>query len=222
MANIFKSSIGKKLIMSVSGLFLVLFLFVHATVNGLSLISDEAFQAGCDFMALPIVTIIVPILAFGFIIHIIYACILTIGNYKARGSIRYEVANKAQTDNWAAKNMFVLGIIILGFIAFHLTQFWARMQLQTFMGGTEASGPELLHYFFKPAWVLVLYLIWFAAIWFHLSHGFWSALQTMGLNNDIWIKRWKVIGLIVATLLVLVFAAVAIKAFLVANGYLGF
>ena len=72
MANIFSSSIGKKLIMSISGLFLIVFMCVHAFVNGLSLISDEAFNAGCEFMALPVISVMVPVLAAGFVFHIIY------------------------------------------------------------------------------------------------------------------------------------------------------
>lgn len=221
MANIFTSSIGKKLIMSISGLFLILFLFIHAFVNGLSLISDEAFQAGCDFMSLPIVTVMVPILAAGFIIHIIYALILTIMNRKARGSQRYEVSNKAKTDDWASKNMFVLGIIILGLIAFHLTHFWAKMQLSEFMGEHAEKGPVLLHATFQHLWIVILYIVWFVALWLHLNHGFWSAFQTLGINNNLWIKRWKVIGIIVSSILVLVFIAVAVKAYIVANGFCG-
>ena len=95
MANIFCTSIGKKLIMSISGLFLILFLFVHATINAFSLISPELFEMGCEFMALPIVGILVPVLAAGFIIHIVYAFILNLINYRARGKERYAVANKA-------------------------------------------------------------------------------------------------------------------------------
>ena len=134
MANIFTSSIGKKLIMSISGLFLIVFMCVHAFVNGLSLISDEAFNAGCEFMALPVISVMVPVLAAGFVIHIIYAFVLNYMNYKARGTQRYAVANKAKTDDWASKNMLVLGIIVLGVLAFHLTHFWAKMQLPMFLG----------------------------------------------------------------------------------------
>lgn len=221
MANIFTSSIGKKLIMSISGLFLILFLFIHAFVNGLSLISDEAFQAGCDFMSLPIVTVMVPILAAGFIIHIIYALILTLMNRRARGSQRYEVSNKAKTDDWASKNMFVLGIVILGLIAFHLTHFWAKMQLPEFLGEHAEKGPVLLYATFQHLWIVILYIVWFVALWLHLNHGFWSAFQTLGINNNLWIKRWKVIGIIVSSILVLVFIAVAVKAYIVANGFCG-
>ncbi|MBQ3175100.1 MAG: succinate dehydrogenase cytochrome b subunit [Bacteroidales bacterium] len=221
MANIFTSSIGKKLIMSISGLFLILFLFIHAFVNALSLISDEAFQAGCEFMSLPIVTVMVPVLAAGFIIHIVYAFILNAMNLKARGPQRYAVANKAKTDDWASKNMLVLGIIVLGALAFHLTHFWAKMQLPEMMGQHAEQGPVLMYQTFKPLWVVIVYLVWFVALWLHINHGFWSALHTLGLNNSIWMKRWKVVSLVVSTVLVVVFIAVALKAHFVANGYCG-
>ena len=74
---------------------------------------------------------------------------------------------------------------------------------------------------FKPWWVVVLYLVWFGAIWFHLTHGFWSAFQTIGWSNQIWTKRLNVIGYIFATVIFLGFAAVAVNAFLQANGLIG-
>ena len=217
MATIFKSSIGKKLIMSISGLFLILFLLIHVTINALSLISPEAFQAGCDFMALPIITVIVPILALGFIIHILYALILTLHNLKARGGYsRYAVASKAQTESWAATNMFVLGIIVLGILVFHLTHFWADMQLKEW-SGVEATDPYLLLTATFGHWYnVVIYIIWFGALWFHLTHGFWSAFQTIGWDNKVWIKRLQVISYIFATLIFLGFATVAINACLMA------
>lgn len=212
MASIFKSSIGKKLIMSISGLFLILFLLIHVTINALSLISPEAFQDGCDFMALPFITVMVPILALGFVIHIIYAIILTLGNLKARGNKRYAVANKAATDSFAARNMFVLGIIVLGVLAFHLTHFWADMQLSEWVNGESADPNMLLKETFSSPIITILYIVWFAALWFHLTHGFWSAFQTIGFNNMIWIKRLKVIAYIFATLIFLGFTAVALNA----------
>ena len=218
MANIFTSSIGKKLIMSISGLFLIVFMCVHAFVNGLSLISAEAFNAGCEFMALPVISVMVPVLAAGFVFHIIYAFVLNYMNYKARGTQRYAVANKAQTDDWASKNMLVLGIIVLGILGFHLTHFWAKMQLPMFMGQEYThDGAALLQATFKNLWVVVLYIAWFVALWLHMNHGFWSALHTLGLNNNIWMKRWKAVSLVISTILVVVFIAVAVKAHIVAN-----
>ena len=215
MANIFCTSIGKKLIMSISGLFLILFLFVHATINAFSLISPELFEMGCEFMALPIVGILVPVLAAGFIIHIVYAFILNLINYRARGKERYAVANKAATEDWGARNMLLLGIIVLGVLEFHLTHFWAHMQLPAWTGGEETNPVVLLGKTFGNPVVLVIYIVWFIALWFHLTHGFWSALQTLGWNNQIWLKRWKAISYVIATILVLVFIAVALNSYFV-------
>ena len=224
---IFNSSIGKKFIQSISGAFLIIFLLLHGTINFFSVIDtftgkfgapDGLFQKGCDFMALPIVDIMVPVLALGFFVHILYGCWLTWQNMKARGGVkRYEVSSKAATDSWSARNMFVLGIIVLGLLLFHLSHFWAKMQLQDFLGN-EAENPYLLLIAtFKSWWMVALYLIWFVAIFFHLSHGFWSMFQTIGWSGQKWMKRLKVIGIIVATLIFLIFAAVAVNAFIQAN-----
>ena len=220
MANILTSSIGKKLIMSISGLFLIVFLLLHVSINLFSVFDlftgsygspDGLFKAGCDFMSLPIVTVMVPVLALGFLIHIFYGCYLTWTNLRARGGYcRYAVSSKAKTDSWASRNMIVLGIIILGFIAFRLTHFWADMQLKEFTGQEMSDPYALLDRTFGVWWVAILYLVWFGAIWFHLTHGFWSAFQTVGLNNNIWIKRLKVLSYIVATLFFLGFASVTV------------
>ena len=230
------SSIGKKFVQAISGAFLIIFLLLHATINFFSVIDsftgkygacaadeklfsagDGLFKLGCDFMSTPVISIMVPILALGFLIHIVWGCWLTAKNVSARGGFkRYEVPSKAAADSWSAKNMFVLGIVILGFIVFHLTHFWAKMQLPELLGiGTFENNPYLLlSLVFCKWWVLALYIIWFVALWFHLTHGFWSMFQTIGWNNGIWLKRLKVIGCIVATLIVLALISVAINAFI--------
>ena len=216
------SSITKKLIMSISGLFLIVFLLLHMTINFFSVIdtfkgtygsADGLFQAGCDFMALPIITIMVPVLALGFFVHIAYALILSYGNYKARGTERYAVANKTKTGSWAAKNMLVLGVIVLGLVAFHLNHFWAEMQLKEFMGEHAENPYLLLNATFQNWWMVLIYIVWFVALGFHLCHGFWSAFQTMGLSNKIWEKRLTVIGYVFVAVIVLGFCATAINAF---------
>lgn len=235
---VFNSSIGKKFIQSISGAFLILFLLVHAVINFFSVIDsftgkfgvvaadeklftagDGLFKLGCDFMSTPVISIMVPVLALGFVIHIGYGCWLTYINMRARGGVkRYEVSSKASTDSWASKNMLVLGIIVLGFIAFHLIHFWADMQLQEMLGHEGENNPYLLlTQTFGQWWVLLLYLIWFGAIWFHLMHGFWSMLQTIGWNGTTWFCRVKVIGVIVVTLICLLFAVTGINAFIQAN-----
>lgn len=240
---IFNSSIGKKFIQSITGAFLVIFLLLHATINFFSVIDsftrkfgvvaadqdlfskgDGLFKLGCDFMSTPVISIMVPVLALGFLIHIVYGCWLTYQNIKARGGYkRYEVASKAAADSWSAKNMLVLGIIILGLIAFHLTHFWAKMQLPELFGvGNYEDNPYLLlEVTFSKWWILLIYIAWFVAVFFHLAHGFWSMFQTVGWSGQTWFKRVKVIGIIVAAILFFMFAAVGINAFLQANGIIG-
>ena len=237
MANFLTSSIGKKFIQSVSGAFLIIFLLLHGTINFFSVIDsmkgvfgkvaddtvrfstgDGWFQLGCDFMSTPVIDVMVPILALGFLIHIAYGIWLSVENYTKRGGLkRYEVASKAKNDSWSAKNMAVLGVVILGFVCFHLTHFWAKMQLQEFLG-SEAENPYyLLIATFRNWWVLALYIVWFVFIWLHLNHGFWSMFQTIGWNNKKWLPRLKVIGIIVSSLIVLLFVATAVNAFIEGN-----
>ena len=237
MANFLTSSIGKKFIQSITGAFLVIFLLLHGTINFFSVIDslhgnfgkvaadafpythgDGWFQLGCDFMSSPVIKIMVPILALGFILHIVYGIWLTIQNYQRRGGIkRYEVASKAKNDSWSAKNMAILGIIVLGILGFHLTHFWAKMQLQEFMGA-EAENPYfLLLTTFRSPWIVACYIVWFIALFLHLEHGFWSMFQTIGWNNKKWLKRLKVIGIIVAAAIVLLFVCTAVNAYVEAN-----
>ena len=218
MGNILTSSIGKKLIMSISGLFLILFLLIHLLANSAYLLGAEAFDAVIEFMGSPLVVIMVPVLAAGFIVHIAYAVYLTLYNRKARGSERYAVNNQAQTDSWASKNMFVLGIIILGVLVFHLSHFWAKMQLPEFTGGHAQNGNDLMVQTFGNVWILVCYLIWFVALWFHLTHGFWSAFQTIGANNTKWLSRLKVVSYIYSTFIALGFSVIAIYAYITSLG----
>lgn len=203
------SSIGRKLVMSISGLFLITFLTLHGSINLVAVFSEDGYNAACDFMGTnPIVQVMVPVLAFGFIIHIIYALMLTIQNRKARGNDRYRSASKTPVA-WNSKNMFVLGIIILGILVFHLTHFWQHMQLQEWMGNGGEEGYALVEQTFANPIVTVCYLIWFVAVWFHLTHGFWSAFQTIGWNNQIWFKRLRVIGIVIATLIMLTYVITA-------------
>jgi len=239
MANFLTSSIGKKFIQAISGAFLIIFLLLHATINCFSVIDtftgkfgavaadeklfsagDGLFKLGCDFMSTPVISLMVPVLALGFLIHILYGCWLSYCNMKARGGIkRYEVASKAAADSWSAKNMLVLGIVILGILVFHLTHFWAKMQLPELFGiGNYENNPYLLlTTTFKSPVVLVIYLVWFCFIWLHMCHGFWSMLQTIGWNGSVWFKRIKFIGVFVASLIVLMFVATAVNAFVQAN-----
>ena len=205
------SSVGRKVVMSVTGLFLVLFVTFHALMNAVALIKFEAYDAICEFLGANWYAVLgTLVLAAGFAIHIIYAFWLTLQNRKARGNNRYEVTSKPKDVEWASQNMLVLGLIVVCFMILHLVQFWAKMQLPELMGDHVMNGTSYLQATFCKWWVLPIYLIGFAALWFHISHGFWSAFQTLGTANDKWIPRWQCISKWWASIVFILFAVEAI------------
>lgn len=201
--------------MSITGLFLILFLLFHMSMNLVAVFSQEGYDMVCEFLGANWYAVVgTLVLAAGVVLHIIFAIYLTWQNMKARGPVKYQAPNGTDTE-WAAKNMFVLGIIVLGFLVLHLFQFWYKMQFAELIGSPDAitAGSQLIaEYFSNPIYVVV-YLVWLAALWFHISHGFWSALQTLGWNNNLWVCRLKVISGIVAALIFLGFAIVPVYFF---------
>mgnify|MGYP000872851975 CR=1 FL=1 len=219
------SSIGKKLIMSISGVFLILFLVFHLCMNVAAVFSEEAYNMICAFLGSNWYAVAgTMVLAAGFVIHIVYAIILTLENRKARGNDRYAVNTRPKNVEWASKNMFVLGAIVLGFLVLHFAQFWYKMMFAELLGHHEVElggrmvgtteGAEFIKYYFSQLWIVIAYLAWYVALWFHLTHGFWSALQTIGWNNTVWFNRWKVISDVFATVVCLGFAFVTIAFYL--------
>ncbi|MBQ6422701.1 MAG: succinate dehydrogenase/fumarate reductase cytochrome b subunit [Prevotella sp.] len=220
-----KSSIGRKVVMSVTGIALILFLTFHGCMNVVALFSGEAYNTICELLGANWYAVAATLgLAALAVCHIVYAFILTAQNRRARGSERYAVTDKPAKVEWASQNMLVLGIIILLGLILHLFNFWYNMMLPELIYGKEAAeaaattanlpGPAdgfawIKYTFSNPVYV-VLYVIWIVAIWFHLSHGFWSALQTLGWNGKTWFCRWKLIGLIYVTLLMLMFLVVVL------------
>lgn len=189
------SSIGRKLIMSISGLFLIVFLTLHLFINLTSLISREAYEAACQFMDENIfIQIMVPVLALGFVIHILMGIVLTIQNRKAR-PIGYTVKSKTQIS-WASKNMLALGLIVLGLLVLHLSHFWAKMQLQHFLGNEGENPYDLVRTLFSNGWYVAMYIIWIVVLCYHITHGFWSMFQSMGVTNRKWIPRLQKIAII--------------------------
>lgn len=219
------SSIGKKLIMSISGLFLILFLVFHLCMNLAAVFSEEAYNMICAFLGSNWYAVAgTLVLAAGFVIHIIYAIILTLQNRKARGNDRYAVNVRPKNVEWSSQNMLVLGFIVIGFLVLHFTQFWYKMMFAELMGHHEVElggqlvgttqGAEFIKYYFSQLWIVIAYLAWYVALWFHLTHGFWSALHTIGWNNTVWFNRWKVISDVFATVICLGFAFVTIAFYL--------
>ena len=218
------SSVGRKVVMSVSGCFLVLFILFHMAMNITAIISADAYNMICEFLGANWYALAgTAVLAAGVVVHFVYALILTVGNYRARGKQRYEVTVTEHGVSWASKNMLALGVIIALGLALHLCNFWAKMQLREIMDWGAVTlngqvieptdGAALIAYTFSKWYYVVLYLVWFAALWFHLTHGVWSMFQTVGWANDTWYPRLKCIANAVATLVFLGFAAVVVVYF---------
>ena len=186
MGNLFTSTIGRKLIMSISGLFLILFLLFHMSMNIAAVFSTEAYNAICEFLGANWYALAgTLILAAGFVVHIIYASILTLRNRAARGDKRYAVTAMPAGVSWASRNMYILGAIVVLGLILHLYNFWYKMQFAEIIGDHNlgAFGPTdgaayIADLFSNPVYCII-YLVWFVAIWFHLTHGFWSAFQTI-------------------------------------------
>ena len=213
------SSVGKKVIMSVSGIALVLFLLFHMSMNLVAIFSGEAYNMICEFLGANWYALVATAgLAALVIVHFVYAIILTLQNKKARGGQAYAYTAKPKEVEWASQNMFVLGVIVILGMGLHLYNFWAEMQLVEVMhmlganvdATYAADGVYHIKQTFSCPVYTVLYLVWLVALWFHLTHGFWSALQTLGWNNQVWFERWRCIGNVVSSVIILGFAAVVL------------
>ena len=212
------SSVGRKVVMSVTGIALVLFLTFHMAMNLVALISAEGYNMVCEFLGANWYAVAGTLaLAALFIIHIIYAFWLTMQNRRARGTERYAVTERRKEVEWASQNMLVLGIIVIVGLGLHLIHFWSKMMLPELTGCEDlgvmmyaADGIYHIENTFGNIANVVLYLVWLAALWFHLTHGFWSAMQTLGWNNSTWINRWQCISNIYSTVVVLCFALVVV------------
>ncbi len=216
------SSIGRKLVMSISGVVLLLFLLFHLCMNVAAVFSADAYNTICALLGANWYAVAATVVLAGIIVlHFVYASMITLQNRKARGNDRYAINARAKGVSWASQNMFVIGIIVLGFLVLHFSQFWYKMMFAEVLGHHEVTlcdgsvvspqdGAAFIRYHFSHLWVVIAYLIWYVALWFHLTHGIWSAIQTIGWSNRIWLKRWKLIGNIVATLVMLGFAFVTL------------
>lgn len=195
--------------MSVSGLFLILFLLLHLFLNVLLIVGQDSYNVAAHFMATnPFIKVMEPILALGFIVHIIYASVLTLQNQSARPD-KYKVLNQGENASWASRNMYILGGTVLIFLVIHIANFYTKIKfggegaLQVFTSSTGIKMHDtysLVVNQFHIWWYVIIYAIGGIVLGYHLSHGFWSSFQTIGWSNIVWRKRLETIGLIYAIL----------------------
>ena len=209
------SSIGRKVVMSVTGIALILFLTFHCCMNVVALFSGKAYNMICELLGANWYALVATLgLAALAVCHIVYAFILTAQNRRARGASRYEVTVKPEKVEWASQNMLVLGIIVLLGLLLHLFNFWFNMMFAELTGMSVGHLPSdgfafICDTFSNPLYA-VLYIIWLVALWFHLTHGFWSAMQTLGISGKVWFCRWKCIGMVYTTILMVLFIVVVL------------
>jgi succinate dehydrogenase / fumarate reductase cytochrome b subunit len=211
--------------MSISGAVLLMFLLFHLSMNVVAVFSPEAYNTICALLGANWYAVAATIVLAGIIaLHFLYAAMITLQNRKARGRDHYAVNTRPRGVSWASQNMFVIGIVIIGFLILHFSQFWYKMMFAELLGHHEVTlnnattvspqdGAAFVAYYFSHLWIVVAYLIWYLALWFHLTHGLWSAIQTIGWNNRLWLKRWKKIAITLATLIFLGFAFVTLSFF---------
>ncbi len=203
MASFLNSSIGKKFLMSLSGLFLISFLLVHLIVNSMILFdpSGVLFNNAAHFMGTnPIIRVVEPVLAIGFILHIIYAGILTLKNQWAR-PVGYNKENNGKSSTWASRNMFVLGSLVLIFLVIHISNFFWKVKFagselleEGAVDGIENTYLLVTTFFINWWWIDIVYVIGAVVLGLHLTHAFWAAFQTLGLSDNRWRRRLEIAG----------------------------
>lgn len=188
-----KTSIYRKIIMALSGLFLLIFLLQHFIINSLSVISPDAFNEASHFMGTnPIVQFLAqPILIFGVVIHFIMGVVIEMQNRAARPQ-KYAYSKPSANSSWFSRNMIISGVVVVLFLLLHFYDFWIPEIKTKFidgdMSGTMAGVEgyryftELQHKFTSPV-RMGIYILAFVFLAFHLNHGFSSAFQTVGFNN---------------------------------------
>ncbi|WP_131537706.1 succinate dehydrogenase cytochrome b subunit [Pedobacter nototheniae] len=216
--NALSSSIGKKFIMGITGLFLVLFLVVHCFINALIFFNDNGltFNIGAHFMATNWIIRAGEIVLFiGLLAHIFQALRLTLQNQKAR-PVKYAVNDGQANSKWYSRSMGLLGTLLLIFLIVHLSNFWVVSRF-TGIPTVDANGHEDLYAVmretFKSPLIVVLYTLAMISLCYHLLHGFASAFQTLGWNHTKYNGIIKGLGVWYSIIISLLFAAMPIAVY---------
>lgn len=183
--QVFTSSVGKKLIMGFTGIFLILFLVVHAGLNACIWANDngQMFNQGAHFMGGNVVPRILEIGLFvGLVLHIVQGLLLEVSNRSKRG-VAYANSYK-EGSKWYSRSMGILGTLVLLFLVLHLSDFWLpNRSHQNFVLGEEINLYEKMRNTFSVLWVVIVYVLGCLSLGYHLAHGFQSAFKTIGVHN---------------------------------------
>jgi len=214
MSNSKFSTIGRKVLMALSGLFLVSFLVIHVSINLVSVFSEDAFNAASHFMGTnPVIQFAMqPVLMFGVFFHLIMGIILELQNNKAR-EVKYAYNKPSANSNWMSRNMIYTGAVIMAFLGLHLYDFWVHEMNVKYIQGLPEDPTRYYHEtveMFKDPIRVIIYLVSFVALALHLLHGFQSAFQSVGFSHNKYTPIIKKLGNAFAIVVPALFALVAI------------
>lgn len=210
MNKFLTSSIGRKVVMSLTGFFLIIFLIVHLSINLSLFWGPNAFNEASEFMATNgVIQVMQYILAAGFILHIIQGISLELKNRSAR-SVKYVVNKPSENSTFASRNMIYTGILVLLFLILHLWDFFVQLK---FVGIGNLTDYELVTNRFSSPLFTAIYVIAFVLLGIHLSHGFQSAFQSSGANYNKYKACIKNTGIGFSILIAIGFSAIAVYFF---------
>lgn len=222
MSMFLGASVGRKLVVGLSGLFLIVFLLVHLVVNLTLLAGADTYNTVAHWMGSnPAIKAMRPVLALGLVIHIAFSLYLSISNMRARPQ-RYHMVDPAGGSTWASRNMFILGGLIVLFLALHLSSFSFRMtfgevDMVQVSGVLMKDAYTLVTARFELWWYVAAYALAMIFLGLHLAHGFQSSLQTLGMNDHRWRDRWTAIGVGYSIVVAIGFAILPIYFFVQAQ-----
>lgn len=212
----FSTSIGKKLQMSLTGIFLIVFLIVHCYINAQIFYGDhgERFNEAAHFMGTNFVIRTVELGLFAFLIlHIVQGLLLWAKN-RSRRTVKYAVSAGNKTSPWYSRSMALLGTLILLFLIVHLSKFWAPNRLSQTTGHGELPLYDMMREEFQNGIVVAIYIFGCIALGWHLVHGFYSSMQTLGLGTSKYKGLIKSIGIGFAIIVPIIFALMPIAFFM--------
>lgn len=210
------STLGRKLIMALTGLFLIIFLVVHL-IGNLQLLYDDGGQAFNIYAKFMTTNSLVKVASYGLyagiLIHVIWSLLLTLQNRKARGGVRYAVEAPAKSVGWNSRNMGILGTIVFVFLVIHMRGFWYEMHwggipTATYEGEEYKDLYAVVKAAFSNGIYVAVYCLSMLAVAFHLFHGFQSAFQTIGLDNKKYLPAIKGLGVIYSVVIPGLFALI--------------
>src|SRR5687767_8659881 len=225
-SRLFTSSVGKKIVMALTGLFLISFLVIHVGLNScifndLSFFDPEdngrMFNKAAHFMGSSVLIRIIEVgLFIGFLIHIIQGYVLEVQNRSRRGT-NYKIKMGSRGSTWYSKSMGLLGTLLLFFLIMHISHFWIPSRVTQVLEPVKYGDMEAHNLFdrmvtvFQNKWVVILYLLGCISLAWHLLHGFQSAFRTLGLHNKKYIGIVKAFGLIFSIVIPLLFALMPVS-----------